>query len=154
MFKVAIIPPLFLHSGPVTFQVKPQQSRHQPSGAKGVVLVREGPQDSANGQNVTPRWTWYARGVTKCVPEKVDRKLYRPSLFATFRTLNRSLTFALVPPNRLSLPNPRSTMCLGATRGGLFTSSSAPSAGITSLVAPRFDDEQLPIGESGVCRPL
>jgi hypothetical protein len=28
-------------------------------------------------QNVTPKWNWYARGVTKCVPVNVDRKLVK-----------------------------------------------------------------------------
>ena len=84
----------------------------------------------------------------------VDRKLYSASLFATFSTLKRSFTFALSLWNRLSAPKPRSKMWRGATRGGLFTSSSVPSAGMTSRLAPRSDDEQLEIGESGVATVL
>jgi hypothetical protein len=39
------------------------------------VQVRAGAIVIGGRQKVTPRLTWYDRGVTKCVPLKVERKL-------------------------------------------------------------------------------
>ena len=61
-------------------------------------------------------------------------------------TLNRSCTLVLSPWNRLSTPIPRSNRCRGAIRGGLVTSSSVPSAGIRSRVAPPPDVRSSVIG--------
>lgn len=59
-------------------------------------------------QNTYPICAVYVRGVMKCVPLKVDRKLYRATSFATFNTVSRSVTRVLSPRSKLSVPTPMS----------------------------------------------
>src|SRR4051812_15903079 len=92
----------------------------------------------------------YALGLTKCVPLKVERKLYSATLFVRFTALNLAVTLYLSVWKRLSKPMPASNMCRGAIRGGFLSSFSVPSAGIITRSAPRLGSLQLRIGAVGV----
>src|SRR5580658_4789773 len=71
----------------------------------------------------------------KCVPLKVERKLYSATLLLAFSTVNRSVQRG--PDslwNRLSVPTPISKRLCGFTRSGLWSSFSVPDCGSVSNV--------------------
>ena len=87
-------------------------------------------------ENTTPVVSMHDRGVMKCVPLKVDRKLYNATSFAKFNTDNFSVNLTFSVCRTLSSPMPRSRMLCGAMRGGLVSAFAVPAGGITSRVAP------------------
>src|SRR5579871_5946437 len=82
----------------------------------------------------------------KCVPLKVDRKLYKAILFVRFSTVKCKLTFSRSPRNTLSNPVLRSKRFRGAMRGGFVSGLAVPGAGMRTSVAPRLAGLQLLIG--------
>ena len=84
------------------------------------------------------------------MPLKVERKLYTAIRFATFITVNRALHLKRSPLKRLSCPIAKSNKLREPTRGGLWSSFSAPAAGICNSVEPYCDAGQMELGLMGV----
>src|SRR5713101_4033370 len=70
-------------------------------------------------QKWKPNSAVYARGVTKCVPLNVDRKLYTAVLLVRLMTVKRKLHLYRSPWKRLSSPTDTSNRLRGLTRVGL-----------------------------------
>ena len=68
------------------------------------------------------------RGLTKCVPEKVDRKLYSATLLVRLTMVTEAESVRLSSDlrwKRLSSPKDRSKRLREATRGGLWSGATS-----------------------------
>src|SRR6185437_1254069 len=92
------------------------------------------------------------RGGTKCVPLKVERKLYSATLLVKFVTEKVALVLKRSAWKRLSQPLDMSNRLRAAMRGGLRSSSSVPGAGILSSGEERPPGVQLVSGWLKVAR--
>src|ERR1035441_5783986 len=100
------------------------------SGLETSVSGLRGGSSPETNQNVKPMRATRDRGCRKCVPLKVDRKLYRATLLVRLAISSDAVNFSCFSVcNRLSLPMPRLNTLRGFTRSGLWSSFSWPACG-------------------------